>query len=614
MKKFLLKLLVLLIVSQIFIYLLSFFYGVIVLTDNIADIGMNVSKHITEIFSIKDNELNSIRKELVFSGKGQLSALFLAFILLLMFSKSNSNKRAGAKKSDNETYGTNTMASDKDIMKLSKKSSTYVLGKYKNKYIYQPQKSSMNRHVLVNAPTGSGKTTAYGIPNIKHIGDLGESFISTDTKGDTYNATAKYLEDRGYQTYVINLIDKKRSNTINPFDYIESTTDAQNFVDSFLKSTGTSKGDDSFWDRAEALYMTSLVLYVCNHFEKEYRNIPNWINLYLEIGDDVEKRDALFSDIEDNNDKAKKMFKLYRVNSSNNVQSSVLLGISTRLQYFLDEDTESLLSKSEFNYNELANGKVAIFIITQERDIISNIVSSIIMTQIIDKLVEYANSLPSLKFSLPIHIMADEFGNIAKLKAFANTLTTIRSKNIIMTAIIQELNQIYVKYKDDYKTILSSFDTKVLLGTTDIDTINYFIKLGGKYTADIISNSESDSNTSQSTRIGEINVLNDSLIKNLDTNDELIAFVRGENPMIIKRLYWFNDKNMKNELEQTYWHDLKINQRKMNYKTLNLSKESSMIESDYIPSEDFIGMQFDDESTIDKNNQNSSDFKGFGKW
>ncbi|WP_239701602.1 type IV secretory system conjugative DNA transfer family protein [Mammaliicoccus sp. D-M17] len=613
MNKFFVKLLIFLLISQILLYILSFFYGVIMLTDNIAELGTNVSKHMTDMFTVKSNELNTIRKGFVFSMKGQLSALVLAFILLGLFSKSKNNSSVGAEKSKNETYGSNSIASDKEIMNLSKDSTTYILGKYKNKYIYQPNKSNMNRHVLVNAPTGSGKTTAFGVPNIKHVADLGQSFISTDTKGDTYNATAKYLKESGYKIYVINLIDKNKSNTINPFDNIATTTDAQNFVDSFLKSTGTSKGEDSFWDKAEALYMTSLVLYVCNHFEKEYRNIPNWINLYLEIGDDVAKRDGLFSNINDDNDKAKKMFKLYRVNSSTNVQSSVLLGISTRLQYFLDEDTEGLLSKSDFSYDELANGKVAIFVITQERDIISNIISSIIMTQIIDKLVEYANSLPTLKFNQPIHIIADEFGNIAKLKSFANTLTTVRAKNIIITAIIQELNQIFVKYKDDYKTILSSFDTKLLLGTTDIDTIEYFIKLGGKYTADITSNSESDNNSSQSTRIGEISVLNDTLIKNLDTDSKLIAFIRGHNPMIIQRLYWFKDKNMKIELQQSYWHDLKTNQRKTNYKTLNLDTESSMIESEYIPSEHSSGIEFEDDSTI-TNKEDYSNFKGFGNW
>ncbi|HDI6926013.1 TPA: type IV secretory system conjugative DNA transfer family protein, partial [Staphylococcus aureus] len=94
-----------------------------------------------------------------------------------------------------------------------------------------------------------------------------------------YNATSQYLKNNGYDIKVINLIDMTKSDSLNPFDFIETLTDAQNFIDSFLKSTGVSTSDESYWDRAESLYMSTLVLYVVNHFEPQYRNIPNWINL-----------------------------------------------------------------------------------------------------------------------------------------------------------------------------------------------------------------------------------------------------------------------------------------------------------------------------------------------
>ncbi|ELH1900440.1 type IV secretory system conjugative DNA transfer family protein [Staphylococcus pseudintermedius] len=612
MKKICLKFLIVLLVAEILMLILSYLYACVIVTDEIQNLSITVTDNIKQFFNFSNN-IGKIRKEFLFNLNTQLVAIAVAIFLYFKWFFNWKKESAGAKKSKQKTYGSSQIAEDKEIAPLKKDNGNYLIGKHKRKYVYQPKRSKMNRHVLINAPTASGKTTAYSIPNIKKIADRGESFVSTDTKGDTYNATAKYLKEQGYKIRVINLIDKTRSDAINPFDYIFSISDAQNFVDSFLKSTGTSSSDESYWDRAESLYMSTLVLYVIKHFEKEFKNIPNWINLYLEIGDDVEKRNALFDAIKDDKDIAKRSYELYRVNTSSKVESSILLGISSRMQYFLDEDTESLLAKSDFEYADIVNEKTALFIITQERDVISSIVSSVIMTQTIDKLIEYADNLPELSYAKPIHLMMDEFANIAKLKAFAKTLTTIRAKNIILTAIVQELNQIKVKYGEDYNTILSSFDTKILMGTTDTDTIDYFVKLGGEYTADIYSDSEKDDEHSKSTRIGQINVLNSSLIRELDVNNEIIAFIRGHNPMFLKRTYYFEEKEFKEVLEKSYWHDIAARKNVVNYKSLKLETNDTIMNTEHISNQDLAGLEYEDEFPIKSKEENKS-FKGFGKW
>ncbi|MDG5464064.1 type IV secretory system conjugative DNA transfer family protein [Staphylococcus aureus] len=613
MKKYVIQFLISLILAEIILFACSYLYACFEITKDVMYLSVTITDKLKDFFDIQSKGFGDIRLEFLKSIKVQFVGFCLALVLQWQLFNRKKEERAGAKKSDNQTYGDSQIADDKEIAPLKKYNGTYLLGKHKNKYVYQPNKSKMNRHVLINAPTASGKTTSYSIPNIKLIADRGESFISTDTKGDTYNATSQYLKNNGYDIKVINLIDMTKSDSLNPFDFIETLTDAQNFIDSFLKSTGVSTSDESYWDRAESLYMSTLVLYVVNHFEPQYRNIPNWINLYLEIGDNVDKRNMIFDAIEDDRDLAKRSYQLYRVNTSSKVESSILLGISSRMQYFLDRNTEQLLSKSDFRYEDIANDKTAVFIITQERDIISNIVSSVIMTQTIDKLIDLANTLPSLSFPKPIHIMADEFGNIAKLKQFANTLTTVRAKNVIITAIIQELNQIKVKYKDDYNTILSSFDTKVLMGTTDTDTRDYFIKLGGEYTADIFSDNEKDDEHSTSTRIGQIAAINKSMINQLDTNNQNMVFVRGYNTMILERTYFFEEKDFKNVLPQSDWHNIPTKNVVVNYKSLNINSENNIMNNDHYNQKDLADLEHDEESPIYKDDE-VKNFKGFGKW
>lgn len=612
MKKYIIQFVISLILAEIILFACSYLYACFETTKDVMYLSVTITDRFKDFFDIHSKGFGDIRLEFLKSLKVQFVGFFLALVLLWQLFNRKKDERAGAKKSNNQTYGDTQIADSKEISPLKKYEGTYLLGKHNNKYVYQPNKSKMNRHMLVNAPAGSGKTTSYSIPNIKLIADRGESFISTDTKGDTYNATSDYLRNNGYDIKVINLIDMTKSNSLNPFDFIETLTDAQNFIDSFLKSTGVSTSDESYWDRAESLYMSTLVLYVVNHFEPQYRNIPNWINLYLEIGDNVDKRNMLFDAIEDDRDPAKRSYQLYRVNTSSKVESSILLGISSRMQYFLDQNTEQLLSKSDFRYEDIANDKTAVFIITQERDIISNIVSSVIMTQTIDKLIDLANTLPTLSFPKPIHIMADEFGNIAKLKQFAGTLTTIRAKNIIITAIIQDLNQIKVKYKDDYNTIISGFDTKVLMGTTDTDTREYFIKLGGEYTADIFSDNEKDDEHSTSTRIGQISVINKSMINQLDNESQNLVFIRGYNPMILQRTFYFDEKDFKNVLTQSDWHNIPTRNVVVSYKSLNMDSGDNIIRDNHVNQKDLAGLEHEEESPIYK----SDEKKGitFGKW
>ena len=66
-----------------------------------------------------------------------------------------------------------------------------------------------------------------------------------------------------------------------------------------------------------------------------------------------------------------------------------------------------------------------------------------------------------------IHLFLDEFANIGKLNYFCEKISTIRSRNISTTLVVQNIQQIENLYKGQEKVIIENCNTKLVLGTSE---------------------------------------------------------------------------------------------------------------------------------------------------
>ncbi|MGC1953743.1 MAG: type IV secretory system conjugative DNA transfer family protein, partial [Gammaproteobacteria bacterium] len=74
------------------------------------------------------------------------------------------------------------------------------------------------KNLALIAPTGSGKTTRFVIPNLLA---LEGSAVVTDPAGEIYQATAGHLAGRGFHIEVIQPADVSRSLRFNPLAYLQ---------------------------------------------------------------------------------------------------------------------------------------------------------------------------------------------------------------------------------------------------------------------------------------------------------------------------------------------------------------------------------------------------------
>lgn len=87
---------------------------------------------------------------------------------------------------------------------------------------------------------------------------------------------------------------------------------------------------------------------------------------------------------------------------------------------------------------------------------------------------------------LPVHVhcIMDEFANIALPDEFDKILATMRSREISVSIIIQNMAQLKALFKDSWESLVGNCDTLLYLGGNEKETHKYISELMGKETLD----------------------------------------------------------------------------------------------------------------------------------
>jgi len=122
-------------------------------------------------------------------------------------------------------------------------------------------------HTLIIGSTGSKKTRLIGMPALQTYANAGESFIANDPKAELYKKTYPLLKKRGYNIFVLNLRDPKRSDSWNPLQipyllYNDGKKDKAVELVSDLANCITNNGlsNDPYWENTASDMLVGLIL------------------------------------------------------------------------------------------------------------------------------------------------------------------------------------------------------------------------------------------------------------------------------------------------------------------------------------------------------------------
>lgn len=422
------------------------------------------------------------------------------------------------------------------------------------------KKHRRNLNTVVIGGSGAGKTRFYAKPNIMQCNT---SFVVLDPKGEIIRSVGHLLEENGYVIKVIDLIDMSKSLGYNPFHYIQSDKDVLKLITNLIRNT-TPKGsstNDPFWEKSETALLEALMLYLYHYAPEDEQNFTMVMEMlnYAEVKEDEEDYesplDELFKRLEmiDSNSLALKQYKIYK-QAAGKTAKSILISVGVRLAAFNLEELASLTKYDEMELEQIGERKTALFAIIPDNDSTFNFVVGMLYTQLFQMLYYQADYVHGGELPVPVHFLMDEFANVALPDEFDKLLSTMRSRQIFVSIILQNLAQIKALYKDSWESILGNCDETYYLGGNEQSTHKYISELLGKETLDTNTYGKSEGRSGNySTNYQQTGreLLTADEVRLLDNNYGLL-FIKGERPVKDKKYDLLKHPNIKQTLDGGY--------------------------------------------------------------
>ena len=417
-----------------------------------------------------------------------------------------------------------------------------VLGALDGKAVCLPPDSRLNRHIAVYGATGTMKSRAFVRPYVFGAARRGESIILTDSKGELYTDLAGFLKDNGYTVKVFNLVSPAHSDAWNCLGEIgDDELMAQTFTQIIIENTREGQRSDHFWDSAEANLLKALALYVQldNSLPRSQKNIGYMYKLLINQSEAA--LDALF-EVLPNEHPARNPYAIFK-QSSATIRSSVIVGLGSRLQVLQNEAIRRITSTDDIDLTLPAKGKCAYFCIISDQDSTLAFLSSLFFSFLFVKLVRYADTqTQNGRCDKAVNIVLDEFTQVGHILDIHKKISVIRSRNIHLSLIFQNIGQLQNRYPDNvWLELLGACDTQLYLGCTDPMTAEYVSARTGEITVSTSGQRYTQAPLFRSPVHGDLysqgrrRLLTPDEVIRLPNNEALI-FLRGHNTLRLQKL------------------------------------------------------------------------------
>lgn len=382
-------------------------------------------------------------------------------------------------RSNNNELGSSDLATAEQIKKWLKKSNKYdtvlpvsdlrgssgLVVKEGNLIIPNAER---NRHILIVAKTGSGKTTKLVLPILYNDCLCPDrSTIIIDSKQEMWHKlsgmTKKYNPNKN--VVLFNPLDTLRSLSWNILDKVESDTDCKLIASSVIMATDepSAKQDSPFF-RNSALQVLNAVMVGLLHDPNEKISMPRIHQL-------VSRGMHYLCDWLDAHPQAirtsKAFVELARSGSQN--ADTIMSELSMRLQAWDLHAIRSTTFYDEINIEKIIKEPTLFVVELRESELkMLRPLANVIVVELLRYLTKYAEECPGQTLPRPVGLVIDEFASaLGRLPDIHVKLNTLRSRNVSIVAAIQSIGQVKGNYGEDWESVLSGFSTKIFMPSLD---------------------------------------------------------------------------------------------------------------------------------------------------
>ncbi len=320
------------------------------------------------------------------------------------------------------------------------------------------------QHLLLLAPTGTGKGVAFVVPNLL---DWAESAIVHDIKLENFEITSGWRASQGQKIYLFNpLGSTSKTHCYNPLDFVSKDAD-QMFDDlekmAFLLLSDNHSCHKQDHSQARNLFV-GLSAYIIAHPNKP----KTFGEVFRMLTDDLatELSDAIKHKIHPN--------ALMLINNFLNFPEKKRYKIVASLQAHLELWSNPLIdkatSKSDFNPSHFRKEKATLYVGLEPGDI--NRLKPLM--QFFYQHVMQSLCHHDLNGTHGVLFLLDEFSSIGRMEEILKGVSYFRGYKVRLALIAQDLNDIKSSYCDKgTNTIVNNVSFKIAFTTNSTETADF---------------------------------------------------------------------------------------------------------------------------------------------
>ena len=400
----------------------------------------------------------------------------VAFRLLIYFKSKNAKKYRR-----DEEYGSSRWGCPKDIQPFADpkfENNVILTGTERLTMNTRPKNpaNARNLNACIIGSSGSGKTRFWLTPQLLQAHS---SYVCVDPKSSVLSQVGSFLQRRGYKIKVFNSIDFSKSMHYNPLAYIKNEADILKFVNALISNTkGEGKEGDPFWTKAETLLYCALLGYIIFEGAEEERNMNTLVDMIssMEVKEDDEDFlnavDYMFKGLEQRKPDcfAVKQYKKYKL-SSGKTAKSILISCGARLAPFDIPQLREIMSYDELELDRMGDRRTATFFCISDTDSTYNFLVALAFSQMFNLLCERADNVHGGRLPHHVRVLWDEAANTGQVPGLEKLVAVIRSREVSLVLLYQQLAQCKAIYDKHAETILGNMDSVIFLGGRESSTI-----------------------------------------------------------------------------------------------------------------------------------------------
>lgn len=432
-----------------------------------------------------------------------------------------------------------------------------IVGTYKGRYMMYDGA----QHVILSAPTRSGKGVGTVLPNLLNWPD---SVVVLDIKQENWDITSGYRAKHGQKCFLFNpAATDYRTHRYNPLFYISKDPNFR--IDDIQKIANMlfpdQEGTDPIWTATPRSLFMGVVLYLLET-PGSLVTLGQVLRETLADGDGSKYFTAIIKDRAATGNPLSgacvRGLNSYVSISSENTRAGIMTGFRSRLELWNNPLVDAATSANDFDLREVRTKRMSIYIgVTPDNlDRMAPLIN-LFFQQLVDlntrelpieRKVKRVNADGSV--DLPIKytclLLMDEFTSIGKLGVLAKGISYIAGYWLRMLPIIQSPSQLDEVYgKDAAATFKTNHALNIIFPpkATDIQTSKEISEWLGYQTVDGVSTSKGRSwfsKPSDSTSDQRRELLKPQEVSGLKQGTQLVV-VENVPPILAQKITYFSD-------------------------------------------------------------------------